>query len=185
MKAGAQGVGVVILVMLTSFLLGGMTQTKTVDLKKFTIIGISARTSNAQEAAASGVIAKQWDRFYKEGILDKVPNKADPAVYAVYTDYASDRNGDYTYIIGAKVSDASAVPPGMVAKTVSAGRYAVVTSERGPIPKVIVEAWQQIWGLEDRAQLGGKRAYKTDFEVYDLRARDPQDSQIDIYVGVK
>jgi len=39
--------------------------------------------------------------------------------------------------------------------------------------------------LEDQAQLGGKRAYTTDFEVYDQRARNPQDSQIDIYVGVK
>ncbi|HXM23809.1 MAG TPA: hypothetical protein VN948_21300 [Terriglobales bacterium] len=36
-----------------------------------------------------------------------------------------------------------------------------------------------------KALLGGKRAYKTDFEVYDQRARNPQDSQIDIYVGVK
>ncbi len=174
-----------ILVAFTSFLWGGMTQTKTVDQKEFTIVGISCRTNNAQEAAGNGVIAKQWDKFYKEGILDKVPNKADPAIYVVYTDYASDKNGDYNYIIGAKVSDASAVPPGMVAETVSAGKYAIVTSERGPIPKIIVEAWQRIWGLEDQAQLGGKRAYKTDFEVYDQRARDPQDSQIDIYVGVK
>jgi predicted transcriptional regulator YdeE len=39
--------------------------------------------------------------------------------------------------------------------------------------------------LEDQAQLGGKRAYKTDFEVYDQRAGNPQDSQIDVYVGVE
>jgi predicted transcriptional regulator YdeE len=181
----ARGMALLILIALTSFLWGGVAQTKTVDQKEFTIIGISTRANNAQEAAGNGVIAKQWDKFYKEGILDKIPNKTDPAIYVVYSDYASDRNGDYTYIIGAKVSDASAVPPGMVAKTISASKYAIVTSERGPIPKIIVEAWQQIWGLEDQSQLGGKRAYKTDFEVYDQRARDPQDSQIDIYVSVK
>jgi predicted transcriptional regulator YdeE len=174
-----------VLVALTSFLWGGMTPTKTVDQKEFTIIGISARTNNAQEAAGNGVIAKQWDKFYKQGILDRVPNKADPATYAVYSDYASDRNGDYTYTIGARVSEVGVVPPGMVAKTVSAGKYADITSERGSIPKIIVEAWQRIWSLEDQGQLGGKRAYNTDFEVYDQRARDPQDSQIDIYVGVK
>lgn len=174
-----------VLIALTSFLWGGMTQTNTVDQKEFTIIGISARTTNAQEAAGNGVIPKQWDKFYKETILDKIPNKADSAIYVVYTDYTSDRNGEYGYIIGAKVRDASAVPAGMVSKTVSSGKYAVITSERGSIPKVIVEAWQQIWGLEDQGQLGGKRAYKTDFEVYDQRARDPKDSQIDIYVGVK
>ena len=169
----------------TSLLGSGMTQTKTVDQKEFTIVGISARTNNAQEAAGNGVIAKQWDKFYKEGILDKIPNKAGPVIYAVYTDYASDRNGDYSYIIGANVNHPSAVPSGMVAKTVSAGKYAVLTSEEGVIPKVIIEAWQRIWSLEDQGKLGGHRAYKTDFEVYDQRARDPQDSQIDIYVGVK
>jgi predicted transcriptional regulator YdeE len=178
-------IALTVLVAFTSFLWGGMTPTKTVDQKEFTIVGISARTNNAQEAGGNGVIAKQWDKFYKEGILDKIPNKADPAVYAVYSDYASDRNGDYTYVIGAKVSGASSVPSGMVAKTISAGKYAVVTSQRGPIPKVIIEAWQQIWSMEDHGKLGAKRAYKTDFEVYDQRARDPQDSQIDIYVSVK
>ena len=174
-----------ILVAFTSLLWSGMTQTKAVDQKEFTVVGISARANNAQEAAGNGVIAKQWEKFYKEGILDKIPHKVDLATYVVYSDYASDRNGDYSYLIGAKASDATTVPAGMVARIVSAGKYAVVTSERGPIPKIIVEAWQQIWGLEDQAQLGGKRTYKTDFEVYDQRARDPQDSQIDIYVGVR
>jgi predicted transcriptional regulator YdeE len=184
-KTRACGIGIATFVAFTSFVWSGMTQTKAVDQKEFTVIGISARTNNAQEAAGNSVIAKQWDKFYKDGIPDKIPNKADSATYVVYCDYAGDRNGDYTYIIGAKVSNASPAPPGMVAKTLSAGKYAVVSSERGPIPKIIVEAWQRIWSLEDQAQLGGKRAYKTDFEVYDQRAQNPQDSQIDIYVGLK
>ena len=162
-----------------------MTQIKNVDQQEFTVVGIAAPTSNALEAAGNGVIAKQWDKFYKEGILGKIPNKADSAIYAIYCDYASDRNSEYTYFIGGRVRDASEVPAGMVARTVSAGKYAVVTSERGPIPKNIVEAWQKVWSLEDQARLGGKRAYQTDFEIYDERASDPQNSQIDIYVGVK
>ncbi len=178
-------VTLVILVASTLFLWGGMTQTKTLDQKEFTVIGISTRTNNAREAAGNGVIAGQWERFYKEGILGKISSKADAATYVVYSDYATDKNGDYSYLIGAKVTDVSAVPSGMVAKKVSAGKYAVITSEQGPIPKIIVEAWQQIWGLEDQAKLGGKRAYKTDFEVYDQRARNPQDAQIDIYIGFK
>jgi predicted transcriptional regulator YdeE len=179
------GVALVILLGFTSYVWGGMTETKTVDQKEFTVIGISARTNNAREAAGNGVIARQWESFYKEGILDKIPNKADADTYVVYSDYASDRSGDYSYLIGAKVSDASAIPSGMVAKTVSAGKYAVITSQQGAIPKIIVEAWQRIWDLEDQAKLGGQRAYKTDFEVYDQRASSPQGSQIDIYVGVK
>jgi predicted transcriptional regulator YdeE len=73
----------------------------------------------------------------------------------------------------------------MVANKVPAGRFAGVTSAKGPLQNVVPQAWQQIWILEDKAQLGGNRSYKADFEVYDQRSRDPQDSQVDIYVGIK
>jgi predicted transcriptional regulator YdeE len=156
-----------------------------VDQKEFSIIGIEARTNNAKEETGNGIIPKQWDKFIKEGILQKIPNKTDPTIFVVYTDYASDRNGDYTYVIGAKVSDVSTVPPGMVVEKVPKGRYAVLTSAKGQVQKIVPEAWREIWSLEDKSQLGGPRAYKTDFEVYDQRSQNPQDSQVDIYVGIK
>jgi predicted transcriptional regulator YdeE len=156
-----------------------------VEGKEFSIIGIEARTNNAKEMTNAGVIPKQWGKFFAEGILARIPNKVDPTIYAVYTDYASDRDGDYTFVIGAKVSETSAIPEGMVAKRVPAGKYSVVTSARGPVENVVPQAWQQIYGLEDKSQLGGSRAYKADFEVYDQRSRDPQDSQVDIHVGIR
>ena len=109
----------------------------------------------------------------------------DPTIFALYTNYASDRNGDYDFVIGAKVSKVSTLPPGMVAKTVPAGNYAILTSAKGPAAKVVPEAWQRIWVLEDKAQLGGTRAYRADYEVYDQRSQNPQDSEVDIYVGIK
>ena len=160
-------------------------QPKIVEEKEFSVIGVEARTNNAKEATNAGVIPTQWNRFFAEGLLAKIPNKVDSTVYAVYTDYANDRNGDYTLVIGAKVSDTSAVPVGMVAKTVPAGKYAIVPSTKGPVQQIVPQAWRQVWSLEDRPQLGGARAYKADFELYDQRSRDPQDSQVDIYVGVK
>jgi len=68
---------------------------------------------------------------------------------------------------------------------VPSGRYAIVTSAQGAVAEVVPKAWQQVWSLEDNNQLGGVRAYKTDFELYDQRSQNPQDSRIDIYVGVK
>ena len=59
----------------------------------------------------------------------------------------------------------------MVANKVPAGRFAVVTSAKGPVQNVVPQVWQQIWTLEDQAQLGGTRSYKVDFEVYDQRSR--------------
>ena len=66
-------------------------------------------------------------------------------LYAVYTDYASDANGDYTLVLGAKVQPGTNPSEGMIAKVVPAGRYAVFTSERGPVAKVVVETWMRIW----------------------------------------
>jgi predicted transcriptional regulator YdeE len=153
------------------------------DLAAFTLIGIEARTTNAKEAGGNGVIPEQWRRFFSEGILQKIPDRIDSNIYAVYSEYASDHNGEYSYLIGTKVKDDTTAPSGMVAKHVLAGQYAVFTSDKGPFPKVVPEAWQKIFGLEDEGKL--KRAYRTDFELYDQRAQDPQNGQLDIYVGLK
>jgi predicted transcriptional regulator YdeE len=157
---------------------------KVVEEKGFAVIGIAARTTNAKEMSGSGVIAQQWDRFMKEGLLNKIPNKVDSNILTVYTDYESDANGAYTFVIGARVSSADVVPPGMVAKRVPAGRYAVFTSEIGFVGKVVPETWGRIWAVPKSAP-GGSRSYQADFEIYDQRASDPQNAQVDIYVGIR
>src|SRR5262249_165582 len=107
------------------------------------------------------------------------------AIYAVYTGYASDRNGQYDLVIGMKVSSTSTIPPGMVAVKVPGGRYAVLTSAKGPTSQVVPQAWQRVYALEDNRQLGGAGAYKADFELYDERSQNPQDSQVDLYLGLR
>ena len=72
----------------------------------------------------------------------------------------------------------------MVARRVPAGRYAVFTSEKGPVEKIMVETWQRIWSVAKSAP-GGDRAFQTDFEVYDQRAANPRDAQVDVYVGIR
>lgn len=156
---------------------------KQANVPGFTVIGISARTDNAKESTPDGIIPKQWQKFFSEGMPAKIPDTNGANLYAVYADYASDHNGEYTYVVGAGVKDGAAAPSGMVVKRVLAGQYAVFTTEVGPFAKVVPAAWQRIFKLEEEGKL--KRAYKTDFEIYDQRAQDPQNAQIDIYVGVK
>jgi predicted transcriptional regulator YdeE len=153
------------------------------DIPAFTVIGIEARTTNAREATADGIIPKQWQKFFQEGILAKIPNRTGSNTYALYIDYESDRNGEYSFFIGAMVKNGTAAPSGMVAKQVPGGRFAVISSDKGPLPKVVPAAWQVVWKLEDDGRL--KRAYQTDFEIYDKRSQDPQHAQVDIYVGLK
>jgi predicted transcriptional regulator YdeE len=157
---------------------------KVVQQPGFTVIGIAARTSNAKEITADGVIGKQWARFFQDGVIAKIPNKAGQSIVAVYTDYASDHNGEYTYVLGAKVTSDADVPSEMVAKKIPSGKYAVFTTGKGPGPKVVPEAWMKINSLPKTA-VGGDRMYRADFEVYDERAADPQNLQADIYVGIK
>jgi predicted transcriptional regulator YdeE len=157
---------------------------KVVQEPGFIVIGISIRTSNAEEMSGRGVISQQWDRFVKEGQLNKIPDKVDSNILAVYTDYESDANGAYTFMIGARVSSANDLPQGMVAQEVPAGRYAVFTSEKGFVGKVVPQTWSRIWAVPESSP-AGKRAYRADFEVYDQRAADTQNAQVDIYVGIK
>ncbi|MGD0369056.1 MAG: GyrI-like domain-containing protein, partial [Acidobacteriaceae bacterium] len=63
------------------------------------------------------------------------------------------------------VTSADKIPDGMVARTVRAGKYSVVASETGPPQEVIPALWQRIAQMTPR-QLGGARAYQTDFETY-------------------
>jgi predicted transcriptional regulator YdeE len=157
---------------------------RTVEQTGFTVVGISARTTNAREMAGQGVIGKQWGRFMQENLLSQIPNKVDSSILAVYTDYESDANGAYTFIIGARVNSAEKIPNGMMATKVPAGRYAVLTSDKGPPAKVVPETWGRVLAAS-KATLGGDRAYKADFEVYDQRAADPQNARIDLYIGLK
>jgi predicted transcriptional regulator YdeE len=162
----------------------GSMNPKVVNQSAFTVIGIEARTNNAKEMTADGVIGKQWGRFISEGLGQKIPNRLDASTIAVYTDYASDHNGDYTFILGAKVSSDVKVPEGMVARKVVAGKYAVFTSEKGAAQKVVPGVWMKINSLPKSA-VGGDRTYATDFEIYDERAADPQNLQMDVYVGIR
>jgi predicted transcriptional regulator YdeE len=145
----------------------------------FTVVGIAVRTSNAQERQESQ-IGKEWGRLMQEKLLATIPNRADQNIIAVYTDYASDKDGEYTYVLGARVAKADEVPAGMVAKQVLPGRYAVFTSEQ----QVVLGTWMRIWNTP-KDQPGGDRAYKTDFEAYDQRAQNPADSVMEIHIGIR
>jgi predicted transcriptional regulator YdeE len=124
------------------------------------------------------------DALLQDGLIAKIPNKADSSIIAVYTDYATDHHGEYTYVLGARVTSAADVPAGMVAKKVPGGKFAVFTTEKGPAPRVVPALWMKINFLPKDAE-GADRVYQADYEVYDERARDPGNLQVDVYIGVR
>jgi predicted transcriptional regulator YdeE len=150
----------------------------------FYVIGIEGRTSNTKETTHDAVIPRQWNEVRRNGLLSRIPNRLDSSIIALYTEYESDEHGPYTYVLGAKVSVASKIPPGMVARHVPAGKYALFTSDRGSVAEVVPNTWKRIWALR-QSHPEIRRNYKTDFEIYDERAADPQNAQVDIYIGIK
>lgn len=163
---------------------GNSMSAKIVEQPEFMVAGIAARTSNAKEMTADGVIGKEWARLIQEDVLAKIPNKADTSIVAVYTDYASDKDGEYTYLLGARVTSQAGLADGVIARKIPSGKFALFTTEKGPGPKVVPETWVHINSLP-KSVAGGDRIYRADYEVYDERAKDPQNLQADIYVGIR
>jgi predicted transcriptional regulator YdeE len=162
---------------------------KIIQQDEFTVVGISARTSNPREMTPDGVIGKLWARFMRDGILAGIPHRADPSIVSVYSNYASDKDGEYDFLLGARVKSSAALPEGLTAVTVPAGRYAIFTSDQGPAARVVMDAWKRVWAAldesEKKSEAAGNRAYRADFEVYGEGALDPQNMVMDIFVGIK
>src|SRR5262249_13696942 len=151
-----------------------------VEYPAFKVVGLSARTSNADEMAGKGRIAGIWERFYAEGLPQRIPNQSEPGVVlALYSEYEGDLNAPYSFAVCVKVEDIGNLPQGLTAYSVPAMKYAVFTSARGPIPGIVIDMWKGIWSSSI------ERAYQTDFEIYDGRSRDRNNAQIDVWVSVK
>ncbi|MGB9030428.1 MAG: GyrI-like domain-containing protein, partial [Acidobacteriaceae bacterium] len=135
------------------------------DQDSFIVVGVTVRTNNTKEASGQGDIPGLWQSAIQNGTLETIPNKTGDGMVVVYSGYASDHTGDYDYTLGYRVTSADKIPDGMVARTIHAGKYAVVASETGPPQEVIPGLWMRINQMTPE-QLGGARAYQTDFETY-------------------
>ena len=156
---------------------------KVEDQQSFAMIGVSVRTSHWREAGGNGEIPNMWARAMQDGTFGRIPNRADTNIVAVYTNYATDQNAEYTYVLGARVTSIDKVPDGFVAVTIPAGRYAAVQTDKGALPDVMPKVWQRIYAMPAK-ELGGERSFKVDYEVYPAWF-DWQNAQIDVHLGLK
>lgn len=156
------------------------------ELPEIKLLGILCRTNNTAEMnISSAKIAPTIQKYFRQAVGEAIPNRKNPGTtYCVYTDYESDFTGDYTYFIGEEVKFVGDSMEGFSSIIIPAQNYAKFTSKPGIMPEVCIDMWQNIWKMKS-GELGGKRAYLADFEVYDKRALDPGKTVLDIYVGVK
>lgn len=163
-----------------------MMEIKQVIRAEMKIAGMQVRTSNAQEASEAGKIPGLWQQYMQQSVGERTPGKVNPVVtIALYTDYESDVNGEYTLVIGAEVENPDAVSQveGLTLHTVPAAKYLVFTTEKGPFGEVVIAAWQRIWAYFEQSEV--KRAYTGDFEWYDERSWNPNEAIVDIYIAIE
>lgn len=161
-------------------------QKELVNKSEIKLVGLKTRTNNKNEmnieTAKIGALAQ---RFWQQNIASQIQNRKTPGTtFAVYTEYDSDEHDDYTYFIGEEVNRFENIPQSLEQLVIPANTYQKFTTASGNMPKVVIEAWQQIW-LMTPTELGGQRNYIADFEVYDERAHDPAQTSVDIFIGIK
>jgi len=148
-----------------------------VNIEPFNLIGISIRTTN-DNGQAEKDIAALWGKFMSDNMLEKIPNKIDPTVYSLYTNYEGDHTQPYTAILGCKVTSLDQIPKTMIGQSFKGGNY-LKTSAKGDLMKgLIVNKWSEIWEMKL------DRAYTADFEVFGEKAQNPNNAEIDFLIAI-
>jgi predicted transcriptional regulator YdeE len=155
------------------------TEPRVTTLAEFQAVGIEVRTNNAYEMDPSKAkIPGLWERFFQEGIPEKIPSKKIGGVpLGIYTDYESDHLGPYSLIAGVETTDLNSIPHGMRALTIPSGKYLVFTAS-GQMPQALIETWMYIWNYFSKSS-GYVRMYTTDFERYE------SGDKVEIHIAVK
>ncbi|VAW48534.1 bacterial regulatory protein, DeoR family [hydrothermal vent metagenome] len=150
---------------------------KTQRVEKRNVIGISVRTKN--NGGADKDIPALWKKFMEEGIMEKIPNKIGSEIYCIYTEYEGDHTKPYTTLIGCKVENLSSIPDEMKGILIEQGEYTKFVAKGNLMQGAVVNTWFKIW------ETPLKRAYKTDFEVYGEKAQNPEDAEVEIFIGIE
>ena len=157
-----------------------------IKLDEIILVGLTARTNNKNEInPETSKIGQLAGEYWSTQVAQYIQHRLKPGVaYAVYTDYDSDEHGDYTYFIGEAVTSLAGQDLSQFKTiTIPQSHYQKFTTKPDKMPDVVIAAWQAIWAMSDN-ELGGKRRYVADFEIYDDRASDPNNTALDIYIGI-
>ena len=143
----------------------------------FKIIGISVRTTNKNNKSTQD-IATLWGQFYKNNVFEKIPNQLGSDIYSIYTDYESDYKGEYTTIIGLKVSSLDNIPDGLTGRQFTGDNFKIFTA-KGEMPTAVIKTWIAIWEKDTDLQ----RKYTFDFEVYGAKSQNGDNPEVNIYIA--
>lgn len=138
-------------------------------------IGLELRTNNEE---CSSAMPAHKNRFFKENVISKIPNKINGDILALYTDYEGDYTKPYSWILGCEVSSLEHVPQGLVGKIIPKSNYAIFTTQ-GTFPQGLIAVWQEVW----KSEL--PRSYTSDFEVYRSDFDPERNPEVTVYIAIE
>jgi predicted transcriptional regulator YdeE len=147
-------------------------------IQKFSVMGISVRTTNENGKSGEDIPAL-WNKFIKEEIQNKIPNKVSEDVFCIYTDYEKDHTKPYTTILGCKVENLDLIPENMVGKSIESAEYEELIAKGNLSEGVVYNKWLEIWNSDL------DRSFTADYEVYGEKAQNPQDAEVAIYIAIQ
>jgi predicted transcriptional regulator YdeE len=162
-------------------------KSKKTALGELKLIGLTARTNNKDELTpGKGQIGPLAMKYWNEQIANHFFHRVTAGVtYCIYTEYESDEHGEYTYFIGEAINSFEGQnTEHYKTLTLPASNYKKFTTDAGKMPEVVINAWQEIWQINDK-DFEGERAYVADFEIYDERAVNPDEAVVAVFIGVK
>jgi len=150
-----------------------------VEEKGFKILGISMVTTTDHEVSHAA-FEEIWDRFFKDDIMNKVPNKVEPTVYSIYDQYKETAPGvyDFRVTIGCKSTNDTDTDDLTLAE-VKAGQYQQFPV-KGKMPDAIIQKWEDIW----KEGPAIRRQFDTDYEAYGPKSYDKENGEMDIFLSV-
>jgi len=146
---------------------------------EFKLIGLKLDKKTTNEGGKSSIdCGSLWQKFERENLVERIPDKLSEEIYAVYFDYEGDHTKPFSYFIGCKVKMDTDVLKGMDSLLVPSENYAMVIA-KGKMPDCVANSWKEIWNSNI------ERAYNFDFEKYDERSKDWSNAEVEIFVSAK
>ena len=150
-----------------------------IELEEFQLIGLALPGKTTNENGQSAIdCGSLWQKFEDGKYAEKIPGRLSDEIFAVYHQFEGDHTRPFSYFIGCKVGTGTQTPEGLDSLAVPAGKYQKIISS-GKMPDCMVNTWKDIWNSDIR------RAYQSDFEVYDSRSWDWNNAQVDIFISIE
>src|SRR5579862_1658771 len=144
--------------------------------EEFLIAGISLRTINEADQSQMD-IGNLWSRFFRDKVIETLPRKISDEIYCLYSGYDPDHLNIYDTTIGCRIESVKNLPPGLVMRKISSGKYAHYISA-GKLPQCVVATWREIW------QTRNDRIFTSDFDVYGEKARDMTFAEVETFLSI-